>query len=143
MDRHQGLGLGSALYQTYPACILRTVQIQGYEYLQRIGASYEDGFRTVDDVPEFAQLLQDLQRGTYHTSSGWVPLPPMHLVTPVQFPRAAGNTATSVTLAPAVDSSAASVVSALTVASTTTEGAATEQRKHDNLTRHMIRNYWH
>ena len=38
MERHQGLGLGSALYQAYPARILRTVQIQGYEYLQRIGA---------------------------------------------------------------------------------------------------------
>ena len=29
MDRHQGLGLGSILYQAYPSRILRTVQIQG------------------------------------------------------------------------------------------------------------------
>ena len=88
-------------------------------------AIYDGGFRAVDDVPDFAQLLQDLQRGTYHTSSGWVPLPPMYLVTPVQFPRAIGSTATSVMPSPALDSSVASVVSALTVASTAAGGAAT------------------
>jgi hypothetical protein len=124
MDRHQGLGLGSALYQAYPSRILRTVQIQGYEYFQRVSASYEDGFRAVDDVPEFAPLLQDLQRGTYHTSNGWMSLPSMYLQGPVALPsQGAGSAATSLTSAPTVDSSA-SVVSALTSASTL-GGAAT------------------
>jgi hypothetical protein len=59
MDRHHGLGMGLALHQSYPARILRTVQIQGYEYLQRIGSSYDGGFRAIDDVPELAPLLQD------------------------------------------------------------------------------------
>ena len=44
----------------------------------------KDGFCAVDDVPEFAPLLQDLQRGTYHTSNGWIPLPLAYLVAPVQ-----------------------------------------------------------
>ena len=37
MDRHHGLGMGSALHQAYPPRILWTVQVQCYEYLQRIG----------------------------------------------------------------------------------------------------------
>ena len=78
MDRHHGLRMGSALHQSYPARILRTVQIQGYEYLQRIGASSGDAFRSVDNVPEFAPLLQDLQRSTFHTSNGWIPLPSVY-----------------------------------------------------------------
>jgi hypothetical protein len=62
--RLASFGLGHAM---------RTVQIQGYEYLQQVGASI-GGRATVDTPPDFAPLLQDLQRVTYQTSNGWVPL---------------------------------------------------------------------
>jgi hypothetical protein len=62
IDRYQSLGAAGNAFQSYPARILRTVQIQGYEYLQRIGASV-GGFEAVDDAPDFTPLLQDLQRG--------------------------------------------------------------------------------
>ena len=34
----------------------------------------------MDDAPDFGPLLRDLQRGTYHTSNGWVPLPAEYMV---------------------------------------------------------------
>ena len=129
MDRYQGLGPGP-LQQVYPSHILRTVQIQGYEYLQRVGATREDAFAAVDDVPGFTQLLQDLQRGTYHASSGSMPLPAEHVV--ARHP-AGHNTGSTTSTAPSTvggTSSAASVISTLTT--TTAGGGGNSQGQRPN-----------
>lgn len=132
IDRHQGLGASGNAYQSYPARILRTVQIQGYEYLQGVGASM-GGFGAVDNAPDFAPLLQDLQRGTYHTSNGWVPLPAEYMVAMVPLSMAAPAMG-SVTVSTTAGSSAASAVSALTTPTTApgTRSAAPTQTRHVN-----------
>ena len=39
-------------------------------------------FPAVDSAPDFSQLLLDFQRGTFHASNGWVPLPSANVVAP-------------------------------------------------------------
>ena len=133
IDRYHGLGATGNAYQSYPARILRTVQIQGYEYFQGVGASI-GGFEAVDKAPDFTQLLQDLQRGTYHTSNGWVPLPSEYMVTMASLASAAGTVTLSTS-----GSSTASLVSALTAPTTAPQAgasrsAAPTQTRHVNAT---------
>ncbi len=125
IDRHQSLGAAGNAYSSYPARILRTVQILGYEYLQAVGAS-AGGVEAVDRAPDFAPLLQDLQRGTYHTSNGWVPLPAEYMVpTLVMPPPALGGTAA----VSAAGGSAGSMVSALTTPTAARAHAVQRQLK--------------
>lgn len=65
LDRYHGLAATPHLQQAYPARILRSIQIQGYEYFRGIVIT------APDDV---VAAVVDLQRGTFHTSNGWVPL---------------------------------------------------------------------
>jgi hypothetical protein len=66
-------------YSTYPARILRYVQVQGEEYFQAIAAATA-GFQAVDAVPNFTPLLLHLQHGTFQHSSEWYPIPAIYLV---------------------------------------------------------------
>lgn len=132
MDRYQGLGPGSPLHSVYPAHIIRTIQINAHEYLQRIGASYDGDFRAVDDIPNFSQLLQDLQRGTFHTSNGWVPLPAEYVVANASVRMgSAASLAGTVSTAPLTTIGAAggatSVMSAITAHTSTATAAARGQ----------------
>jgi hypothetical protein len=134
IDRYHSLGAAGNAHQSYPARILQTVKVQGYEYLQRISASI-GGFDAVDASPDFTTLLQDLQRGTFHTSNGWVPLPAEYMV-------ASGPAAILPTTGPATVSTAGSsggtpsVVSALTApsAASGTRNATPAQTRHVNAT---------
>jgi hypothetical protein len=65
-------------YHTYPARILRYVQVQGQEYFQAIAAATV-GFAAVDTVPNFTALLLHLQHGTFQNSSEWYPIPAAYL----------------------------------------------------------------
>jgi hypothetical protein len=65
-------------YSTYPARILRYVQVQGEEYFQAIAAATA-GFQAVDAVPNFTPLLLHLQHGTFQHSSEWYPIPAAYL----------------------------------------------------------------
>lgn len=80
LDRFHGLA-GSPAQINYPSRVLRTVQILTYEYLQTVTAAFA-GFAEVDNAPDFASILTDLQRGTYHTSNAWISLPTEYLTTP-------------------------------------------------------------
>ncbi|KAI2493228.1 hypothetical protein MHU86_21302 [Fragilaria crotonensis] len=121
LDRYHGLAGSPAIQQAYPARILRSIQIQVYEYLRGIMiAAADDIAVAVDASPDFTQLLLDLQRGTFHTSNGWVPLPSAYVVAPViaiQPARSAGTITTTSTTTGG-GGSVASGVSALTAATT-------------------------
>ena len=71
----------------------------------------------MDAVPDFMQVLVDLQRGTFHTSNGWVPLPSAYVEAPVlaaPTPRSSGTAST----APSTVAGGGSVVLALTAPTT-------------------------
>ena len=79
----------------------------------------DDLMAFIDTPPDFGQLLIDLQRGTSHTSNGWVPLPAAYVVAPVVAHSSARSMSTMST-APSTTGGGASVasgVSALTSAS--------------------------
>jgi hypothetical protein len=118
LDRYHGLAGSPQIQQAYPARILRSIQIQVYEYLRGIMiAATDDAMASVDAPPDFTQLLLDLQRGTFHTSNGWVPLPSAYVVVaPAVVPqpgRPAGGTVSTASTTTA-GGGGASVVSALT-----------------------------
>ena len=84
LDRYHGLAATPQLQQVYPVRTLCYIQIQGYEDLRGIAIAPppDDTFAAVDAVPDFMQILVDLQRGTFHTSNGWVPLPSAYVEAP-------------------------------------------------------------
>lgn len=74
LSQHQSL-VGTPWAEVYPAHVVRNVQIHVYEYLQalQVGAA-GDGVLTAT-VPSFQELLRDMQRGSFHMSPSWLPLP--------------------------------------------------------------------
>lgn len=92
LGQHQVLR-GTPWYEVYPAHVVRHVQINVYEYLQTLQVS--DGTTAVA-LPSFQGLHQSLQRGSFHMSSDWLPLPSSVTVEP-----------SAVTLAPAASVSVA------------------------------------
>ena len=133
IDRHQHLGASGNAFQSYPARILRTVQIFSYEYLQRVGATSDDHFDAVDAAPDFQMLLQDLQRGTYHTSNSWVPMPAEYMVAGTM---SAGSGMAGGTVSTGASSGTHSMVSALTATTigTAARTAAPAQTRQVNAT---------
>ena len=104
------------------------MQIVGDEYLQRVGTTSGDSFAAVDAAPDFQGLLQDLQRGTYHTSNSWVPLPSEYMfpATPPPAGTAGGTAGTATT-------GDGTVISELTEA-TGTRSATTQTRQVNTTT---------
>ena len=123
LNQHQVLR-GTPWYEVYPAHIVRHVQINVYEYLQAMQV------RAVDEVvelPGFQGLHQCLQRGSFHLSSEWLPLPTSVTVDPMSAalaPAGAASIATRTTRASTA--SVASSLTATTGARTSTGGAARE-----------------
>ena len=127
LGQHQALR-GTLWFDLYPAHVLRHVQINVYEYMQALQIS--DGTAPVV-LPTFQGLHQSLQRGSFHMSSEWLPLPTSLTVDPtsavIMSPVGAASIATRSTRA-----STASVTSALTTSTaggraTTAGGAASRE----------------
>jgi hypothetical protein len=102
---------GGPMADHYPAHILRFVQISVQEYFQavQIGGAvlgYDDG---APQVPQFHDMLVSLQRGSFHTSNAWIPLPPAYTTPPATQQQARGGTRSAT-------GSANTTVSGLTVA---------------------------
>lgn len=77
LGQHQALA-GTPWAEVYPAHVLRHVQINVYEYLQALqvmGSGVGTGHTETPELPSFRDLLRDLQRGSFHMSSSWLPLP--------------------------------------------------------------------
>lgn len=116
---------GTALYDVYPAHILRHIQVNVYEYLQALQATTGG---TPPPSPSFQELHRCLvQRGSFTAPSEWLPLPPAvtvvpppQIITPVGIATVAARSARSA-------ASSASVVSGLTNATAIdgTRGAGT------------------
>ena len=99
----------------YFARILRAIQIGAHEYLQQVATNADDSVVGVD-APNFASLLQDLKRGTFHLSTNWIALPDEYLLPAANMPstqtvstRSGRGAATTTSAA-----SAATTVSSLT-----------------------------
>ena len=102
---------GTPWAEVYPAHVLRHVQVNVYEYLQALQVGGSGDAVIIPELPTFKDLLRDLQRGSFHLSSSWLPLPASVTVDPGAMPASAGaSVATRSTRA----STAASTVSALT-----------------------------
>ena len=78
LGEHQKLR-GTAWYDVYPAHIIRHVQVNVYEYFQLL-QTHDGG--DLPPVPDFKELYRVLQRGSFHISSEWLPLPPTLTVEP-------------------------------------------------------------
>lgn len=119
LGQHQALS-GTPWGEVYPAHVLRHVQINAYEYLQALQVGSIGGTGEAGDTPElpsFRDLLRDLQRGSFHMSPSWLPLPMTVTVEPT--PPASGGTG-SINTRTTRASTAASAASSLT--STTSGG---------------------
>ncbi|KAI2509948.1 hypothetical protein MHU86_4513 [Fragilaria crotonensis] len=120
LGQHQALAGTTPWGEVYPAHVLRHVQINAYEYLQALQVGSIGGTGEAGDTPElpsFRDLLRDLQRGSFHMSPSWLPLPMTVTVEPT--PPASGGTG-SINTRTTRASTAASAASSLT--STTSGG---------------------
>lgn len=110
LGQHQSLR-GTPWYEVYPAHVVRHVQINVYEYMQALQVR---GDGALPELPSFQGLHQCLQRGSFHMSSEWLPLPATVTVEPAAAtlaPAGAVSIATRTTRA-----STASITSGLTSA---------------------------
>ena len=102
-ERYNQLSRTPGLGTTYPARILRAIQLSVFEYLQQVAISVGAGVGGID-LPSFATLVQDLKRGTFHLSTNWIGIPEAYL-DPVavpggansRIPSVAGTSASSIT----------------------------------------------
>jgi hypothetical protein len=78
LGQHQALR-GTPWYDVYPAHVVRHVQINVYEYMQALQVS---GAPEAPELPNFQALHRSLQRGSFHISSEWLPLPASVTVVP-------------------------------------------------------------
>lgn len=84
IGQHQAL-VGTPWSEVYPAHVLRHVQITVYKYLQALQWGGGGAVAVSPEVPDFRELLRDLQRGSFHTSASWfLPLPAAVTVEPSQ-----------------------------------------------------------
>lgn len=77
-DRYRELAQVQNITRTYHARIVRAVQVNAHEYLQQISTNVVDSVIGVE-VPNFAPMLQELRRGTFHQSTNWMDLPVEYL----------------------------------------------------------------
>lgn len=129
LGQHQMLLAGTPWGEVYPAHVLRHVQINVYEYLQalQVGGSTDDP----PELPNFQELHRDLQRGCFHMSASWLPLPAA-LTTGPSVATAPGGGASSAGTRTTRASTVATATSSLTTATGGTgarpgSGAATTQ----------------
>lgn len=66
------------------------------------------------DTPNFASLIQDLKRGTFHNSTSSMEIPAAHFDTPSATPRSVVSTGPSITATAATTATVRSSVSSIT-----------------------------
>ena len=93
-ERYNQLSRTPGLGATYPARILRAIQLSVFEYFQQVAISVGAGVGDID-LPNFAPLCQDLKRGTFHLSTNWIEIPEAYL-DPVAVPGEANSRSPSV-----------------------------------------------
>lgn len=111
LGQHQLLR-GTPWYKVYAAHVVQHVQINVYEYLQELQAVGGE----IPPAPTFQELHRGMQRGSFHMSAEWLPLPSSVTVEPqlgTISPLGAASVNTRSTRA-----SAASTVSGLTAPTT-------------------------
>ena len=115
LSEHQKLR-GTAWYDVYPAHIVQHVQVNVYEYLQGVQSSMG---RDLPPLPSFQELHRCLQRGSFPSSSEWLPLPPTITVEPASHAvTSVGMATVAARSARAAAASNASVLSGLTATTT-------------------------
>lgn len=70
LGQHQLLR-GTPWYEVYAAHVVRHVQINVYEYLQELQVAGGE----IPKAPTFQELHRGMQRGSFHMSAEWLPLP--------------------------------------------------------------------
>jgi hypothetical protein len=113
LGQHQLLRGGTPWYEVYAAHVVRHVQINVYEYLQGLQVGVGGDIPT---APTFQELHRGMQRGSFHMSAEWLPLPASVTVEPPLMtvsPLGAASVNTRTTRA-----STASTVSGLTATTT-------------------------
>lgn len=123
LEQHQAL-TGTPWAEVYPAHVVRHVQVSVYEYLQALQVVGT----VAPEVPAFQDLLLGLQRGSFHMSSAWLPLPTSVTVAPTTSAPASSASATTRT----TRGSTASTTSGLT--SATGEVRTSGGTHHTNTT---------
>jgi hypothetical protein len=110
VERHLALA-GTLWAEVYAAHVLRHVQVTVCEYMQgiQVGDAFIGPGLAAVDVPTFKTLMVVLQRGNFHISGEWIPMPPAFLesLTPTSAPTSRG-------MAASTRSSASATVSTLT-----------------------------
>lgn len=121
---------GTPTAEMYPAHILRYVQVNVQEYFQsvQLGGAVMGYAEDPPPVPQFHEMLMSLQRGSFHMSNAWLPMPPAYITAPANQSRGGGGARGGST------SGGASTVSGLTAPSSnsgmgprTGGGEATQQ----------------
>lgn len=106
----------------YCARIVRAIQLEVQEYMQRVATNVADNVVGIE-VPTFSNMYQDLRRGTFHLSTNWVNVPEEYLGA---FPHSSGSEGSSGRQVPGAASistaSTRSTVSTLTGDATRTSG---------------------
>ncbi|KAI2500160.1 adenylate kinase [Fragilaria crotonensis] len=74
LGHHQGLA-GTPWWDVYASHVLRHVQINVFEYLQALQVSGGRGRYGCTGASFISRVTRDLQRGCFHMSSSWLPLP--------------------------------------------------------------------
>ena len=117
---------GTPWADVYPAHVLRHVQVNVCEYLQALQQVGNGGteLETAPELPTFKELLRDLQRGAFHMSSSWLPLPPSVTVEPSAVHTGAGTSVGTRTTRASTAASTTSSITAATGGSRTTGGGA-------------------
>ena len=107
----------------YCARIVRAIQLEVQEYMQRVATNVADNVVGIE-VPMFSNMYQDLRHGTFHLSTNWVNVPEEYLGA---FPLSSGSEGGGGRVAPGAAStstaSTRSTVSTLTGDATRTSGA--------------------
>lgn len=98
VERHLAL-TGTPWAEAYAAHVLRHIQINVNEYMQNLQMGDALGGQGIGavDVPNFKTLLVVLQRGNFHTSGKWIPLPAALLEPPGQHTQGTVGTRSTIT----------------------------------------------
>ena len=78
-ERFQQVAGNPNIANVYFPCIVRTVQVNVFEYLHAVSTNLADD-NTGVELPEFRSLVTELKRGTFPLSSNWIPLPAEYMV---------------------------------------------------------------
>ena len=79
--QHQML-TGTPWSEVYPTHVLRQVQINVYKCLQALQVGARATGEDMPELPNIQELHRDLQRGCFHMSASWLPLPALLTMCP-------------------------------------------------------------